>query len=188
MAAVYVFLAEGFEEIEGLTVVDLLRRAGIEVKMIGIDNREYVTGSHGICVKTDGKITDFDFKSAEALVLPGGMPGTKHLGECEALKRILLMADAAQSRIGAICAAPSVLGELGILEGRHAVCYPGFEEKLKGASVGMEPVAVDGHITTSRGMGTAIDFGLALIAQISVESEARRVGKGIMYLEEEQVI
>ncbi len=182
MAAVYVFLAEGFEEIEGLTVVDLLRRAGIEVKMIGIDNREYVTGSHGICVKTDGKITDFDFKSAEALVLPGRMPGTKHLGECEALKRILLMADAAQKPYqGNLCSAQRT-GELGILEGRHAVCYPGFEEKLKGASVGMEPVAVDGHITTSRGMGTAIDFGLALIAQISGRARPGVLEKGLCTL------
>ena len=188
MAAVYVFLADGFEEIEGLTVVDLLRRAGIDVKTIGIGREEYVTGSHGISVKTDARIADLDFKEAEALVLPGGMPGTKHLGECEELRKILLEADAAKTRIGAICAAPSVLGELGLLKGRHAVCYPGFEEKLKGATVGMEPVVVDGHITTSRGMGKAIDFGLALIAQISGESEAQRVGEAIVYFEKKQVI
>lgn len=115
------------------------------------------------------------------LVLPGGMPGTKHLGACEKLTALLKKADEQKIRIGAICAAPSVLGDLGLLRGKKAVCYPGFEERLAGAEVLREQVVTDGHITTSRGMGTAIPFGLEMISCLKGEEEAERIAEAIIF-------
>lgn len=181
MNCVYVVFAEGFEEIEGLTVVDLLRRAGIEVLMTGLSGEGDVTGAHGIRVGMDLSLDKADLNKAAAIILPGGMPGTKNLGASQELAGILKEADQKKIRIGAICAAPSVLGDLGLLKGHRAVCYPGFEERLEGAFAGEESVVTDGHITTSRGMGTAIDFGLSLIAQLRSREEAERIGKSIVY-------
>ena len=148
MKNVFVFFAEGFEEIEALTVVDLLRRAEIPVKMTGISGEGDVTGSHGIRVGMDTSVDEVRLENTEMLVLPGGMPGTRYLGGCEELTSLLKEADKEQIRIGAICAAPSVLGDLGLLKGRKAVCYPGFEERLTGAKVLKEEVVTDGHIFT----------------------------------------
>lgn len=181
MKNVYVFFAEGFEEIEALTVVDLLRRADISVKMTGIPGAGSVTGSHGICVGMDISIDEVSLEEAAMLVLPGGMPGTKHLGACEKLAALLKKADEQKIRIGAICAAPSVLGDLGLLNGKKAVCYPGFEERLEGAEVLREQVVTDGHITTSRGMGTAIPFGLEMISRLKSEEEAERIAEAIIF-------
>lgn len=181
MSTVYVFFAEGFEEIEGLTVVDLLRRAEVEVKMIGVTSETEVTGSHGISVKMDAALADVSLETATALVLPGGMPGTKNLGKSEQVNTFLKEADQKGILIGAICAAPSVLGDLGLLKGKRAVCYPGFEDRLKGAEIVCDEVVEDGNIITSRGMGTAISFGLALIAGLKDETKANEIADAIIY-------
>ncbi len=181
MKICYVFLAEGFEEIEALTVVDLLRRARLKVETVSIAGTDMVTGSHAISVKADTKIEDVNLRQAGMLVLPGGMPGTKNLAECTELIEMLREFDETNRRIAAICAAPSILGELGLLKNKKAVCYPGNEEKLLGAEVLKEEVVTDGNITTSRGMGTAIPFGLELIKLIVSETEAGAMKNKIVY-------
>lgn len=181
MSRAYVFLADGFEEIEGLTVVDILRRAGVETSMVSITDRLQVTGSHQIPIRADVCIQEADFDSAELLVLPGGMPGTLNLGQCRALTERLVQFHKEGKKVAAICAAPSVLGDLGILEGKKACCYPGFEERLKGAEVVFDEVAADGNVTTSRGMGTAIPFALALVEQLVSKEKAMELKKGIIY-------
>lgn len=181
MAQVYVFLAEGFEEIEALTVVDLLRRVNVSTEMVSIGDSLTVTGSHGITVTADRMFALAELRDAEMYVLPGGMPGTKYLGAHEGLGILLKQMNSAQKKLAAICAAPSVLGKLEILKGRKACCYPGFEEKLTGATAVKDAVVVDGHVTTSRGMGTAIPFALALVAQMTDEKTAKDLGKGIIY-------
>lgn len=181
MGKVYVFLAEGFEEIEGLTVVDILRRAGVDTQMISITEEKMVIGSHQIPIQADLCLQDADFEHAELLVLPGGMPGTKHLGACEILTRQIVKFCEEGKKVAAICAAPSVLGDLGLLKGKQAVCYPGFEDRLTDAHVIYEKVAVDGNITTSRGMGTAIPFALSLVAQLVSEEKAQELQKSILY-------
>ena len=181
MANVYVFTADGFEEIEGLTVVDLMRRAGAQVKMVSISDGLAVKGSHGIEIKADTFFDDVDFSQADLLVLPGGMPGTLYLGEHEGLTGLLQDFAAKGKRVAAICAAPSVLGGLGLLKGKRAVCYPGFEDKLTGAQVEMEEVVTDGCITTSRGLGTAIPFALELISLLFGPEKAEEIKKSVKY-------
>lgn len=182
MANVYVFTADGFEEIEGLTVVDLMRRAGAQVQMVSISDGLAVKGSHGIEIKADTFFDDVDFDQADLLVLPGGMPGTLHLGEHEGLTGLLQDFAAKGKREAAICAAPSVLGGLGLLKGKRAVCYPGFEDKLTGAQVEMEEVVTDGCITTSRGLGTAIPFALELISLLFGAEKAEEIKKSVIYM------
>lgn len=181
MANVYVFTADGFEEIEGLTVVDLMRRAGAQVQMVSISDGLAVKGSHGIEIKADTFFEDVDFGQADLLVLPGGMPGTLHLGEHQGLTKLLTETVAQGKRVAAICAAPSVLGGLGLLKGKRAVCYPGFEDKLTGAQVGTEEVVTDGNITTSRGLGTAIPFALELISLLFGQEKAEEIGASVIY-------
>ncbi|MCD8348714.1 MAG: DJ-1/PfpI family protein [Lachnospiraceae bacterium] len=181
MAEAYVFLADGFEEIEGLTVVDLLRRAGIAVQTVSIMESTSIHGSHGIEVKADLLFDEVSGSVAQLLVLPGGMPGTTYLAAHEGLAQLLKEQDAAGRQIAAICAAPTVLGQLGLLKGRTAVCYPGLEEKLTGAQVTMNEVEVSGNVTTSRGMGTAISFGLSLVAQLRGADTADKLAKSIVF-------
>ena len=178
---VYVFFAEGFEEIEALTVVDMLRRVEVDTVMVSVGDSVTVTGAHGIPVITDGLFTEFSYGDGTMAVLPGGMPGTNHLMAHEGLKQVLLSYQEAKKYIAAICAAPSVLGANGLLEGRHATCYPGFEEKLLGAKAMPDAVVIDGNIITSRGMGTAISFGAALISRLVTEEAADELLKAIQY-------
>ncbi len=181
MEKAYVFLADGFEEIEGLTVVDILRRAGADTQTVSVMGRKEITGSHRITLQADLVFEETSFEDGTLFVLPGGMPGTKHLGAHEGLTSLLKKAAAEGKRVAAICAAPSVLGDLGLLEGKHAACYPGFEDRLKGAQVEFTPVVTDGNITTSRGMGTAIPFALSLVAQLTGAEKAEELAKGIIY-------
>ncbi len=181
MSRVGIFFADGFEEIEGLTVVDILRRAGIDISMISINGKKKVTGAHGISFDTDEDIVQCDSDKLDMLVLPGGMPGTTNLAACEKLTEALKKADQEKRGIAAICAAPSVLGDLGFLKGKKAVCYPGFESRLTGAEVLAVSVVTDGHITTSRGMGTAIAFALELTKRLKDEETAKQVGRSILY-------
>ncbi len=181
MSRVCVFLADGFEEIEGLTVVDILRRAGVDTQTVSISGSRMVTGSHQIPVQADVCMEEADFLNTELLVLPGGMPGTKHLGACGELTRLLVQFAQEGKKIAAICAAPSILGDLGLLKEKKAVCYPGFEERLTKAQVVYDKVAADGNITTSRGMGTAIPFALALTEQLVSKEKADEIKKSILY-------
>ena len=175
------FLADGFEEIEGLMVVDLLRRVGIKVDMVSISDVKEVTGSHGITVSADMLIKDVDFENYELLVLPGGMPGTINLGECEVLCSEVIKAYENGKKIAAICAAPTVFGKLGLLKGKKACCYPDMEDGLTGAEVSFAEVTVDGNITTSRGLGTALPFALALIEQLMDKKTVDELAKKVVY-------
>lgn len=181
MGSVYVFLADGFEDIEGLAVVDLLRRAKIETKTVSIKETREVQTSHGITLYTDILFTETDFSDAEILVLPGGLKGTQNLQAYEPLTTLLNTFYKEEKKIAAICAAPSIFGALGFLKGRKATSYPSFMEKLDGAVLSTERVVKDGHVITSRGMGTAIDFGLALIAELCGPEKAEEISSQIVY-------
>lgn len=178
---VYVFLADGFEEIEALTVVDLLRRASVEISMVSITGNLQVTGAHNIIVSADMLFDEADFSDADLLVLPGGMPGTTGLMEHEGLDKLLRNFNKEKKNIAAICAAPSVLGGKGILSGKCATCYPGFENKLTGSTVINNDVVEDGNIITSKGLGTAIDFSLSIIRKLLDENTAEKIADSIIY-------
>ncbi len=180
MAKVYVFLATGFEEIEALTVVDILRRDKIEVITVSIEDEAYVTGSHQITVKADIPYAEADFEDIDMLILPGG-PGHIKLGEHEGLAERIKAFNLSRKRIAAICAAPSILGKLGVLIGKKAVCYPGYEDALQGAHVLRDEVVTDGNVTTSRGVGTAIPFALELVKLLDCETEAGAMKSKIIY-------
>lgn len=179
--AVAVFFAEGYEEIEALTVVDLTRRADIETWMVSVTEEKKVTGSHGIEVTMDKTLKEVDFDKVDMIALPGGMPGTLNLEACEPLMEKVKEFDKAGKYISAICAAPTVFGHLGLLEGKKACCYPGMEEGLEKAEVVYDSTAKAGHILTSRGMGTAIDFGLQIIAVFRGNDAAEEMAKKIVY-------
>ncbi|MCH5275662.1 MAG: DJ-1/PfpI family protein [Lachnospiraceae bacterium] len=182
MSKVLVFLAEGFEEIEALTVVDLCRRAGIQTDTVAVSGQKTVTSSHGIPVLADVLFEEADFDNADMLVLPGGMPGTKNLEACAPLMEQLDAFYKAGKYVSAICAAPSIFGHRGYLKGRNACSYPSFEKELEGAKVSQAPVEVSEHVTTSRGMGTAIPFGLAIVERFCGKEKAQELAKAIVYL------
>lgn len=183
MNKVSLFLADGFEEIEGLTVVDLLRRAGIELETVSVMGRTEIKGTHNITVMADKLFEEADFAESKMLVLPGGMPGTLHLENHEGLQELIRAFDKEEKQLAAICAAPTVFGHMGLLEGRKAVCYPSMEEGLVGAEVLYDGVVTDGHITTARGMGVSIDFALRLIAILCGKENADIIAKQIVYKE-----
>lgn len=174
-------VANGYEEVEMLTVVDLLRRAGMTCDIISVTGARKLISSHRVSIEADIRFEEADFDSYDALVIPGGMPGTINLGEhagvCEQLKK----ACEKGNLIAAICAAPTVFGKLGLLEGKKAICYPGMEDQLTGAKVTYEPVVCDGNIITSRGMGTAIAFGLEIIAYYEGREAAAEMAEKIVY-------
>ena len=181
MSKVYIFLADGFEEIEGLTVVDLLRRANISIDMVSVTGNKQVTGAHGIKVEADCLYEEIKAEEADMLVLPGGMPGTKHLAAHKELCEQLKAFHQAGKGVAAICAAPMVLGRNGILKGKRAVCYPGFEEELTGSMVEKAEVITDGNVITSRGLGTAIEFAGAIITYFAGEEKAKEVKDSVIY-------
>ena len=167
---VYVFLADGFEEIEALTPVDVLRRAGFEVKTVGVTGKT-VTGSHGIPVVCDIEIAEAVKSDIKAVVLPGGLPGTTNLEASATVQEFIDYADSTGAVVAAICAAPSVLGHKGLLKGRRATCYTGFENELLGATATGEPAVCDGNIVTGRGAGAAFDFAFALLDTLTGSDE-----------------
>lgn len=181
MAKVYIFFADGYEEIEGLTVVDLLRRANIDIRMVSVTGELFVTGSHQITSKVDLLFEQSDFSDGDMLVLPGGMPGTRNLKEHAGLDLLIKKFHAEGKWISAICAAPSVLGAKGLLKDRSAICYPGYEKELIGAKIINEPVVIDGNVITSKGMGTAIDFSLAIIERLAGAAQAIKIASAIQY-------
>lgn len=181
MSRIAVFFAEGYEEIEALAVVDICRRCGITVDMISAYGEKRVRGSHDISVEMDKTFDQADFSEYDMLVLPGGKQGTENL---EAHQGLMEQIDAfyrAGKYIAAICAAPSIFGHRGILKGRNACSYPSFESHLEGAQVTSGPVEISDHVITSRGMGTAIDFGLAISGVLCGEEKAREMAKTIVY-------
>lgn len=181
MSKVNVFFAPGYEEIEALTVVDILRRAGIEADMVSITGEKKVTGSHKITVEMDKLFEEVDFDQIDMIVLPGGMPGTTNLEAFEPLMKQVEDFYAKEKYVAAICAAPSIFGHRGMLKGRNACANPGFESHLEGANVKQEPAVVDGHVITSRGMGTAIPFGLAILEQLKGKEAAEEMKKKLVY-------
>jgi len=176
-----IFLADGFEEIEALTVVDLLRRAKIDITIVSIMESKSVYGSHEIAVEADTTFDDFDFDGVDMLILPGGQPGTKNLYACEPLKDKIKEFNAEGKMLAAICAAPTVYGKMGLLQGKKATCYPGCEVDLTGADFQTSSVVKDGNFITSRGMGTAIDFGLAIIEHFQGINAAKDMAERIVY-------
>ena len=171
---VYVFLADGFEEMEALAPVDILRRVGLTVKTVGVGTKTPI-GSHGIPVVADILDTDVVFEDLQAVILPGGLPGTTNLENSPVVQTALDKAVEAGCLIAAICAAPSVLGHKGLLDGRRATCFPGFETELVGATYTGETVEVDGPIVTARGAGVATEFGLQLVSELCSPEKAEEL-------------
>ncbi|ANX00761.1 DJ-1/PfpI family protein [Thermoclostridium stercorarium] len=176
---VYVMLAEGFEEIEALTVVDVLRRAGIDVSTVSITGSKTVTGSHNIPVTADILLPDADLENADMVVLPGGMPGTNNLYDSSELEKAIAHRVENGKWVAAICAAPIILGRRGHLKGLEAVCYPGFENELIGAKIKNEKVVISSKIITSKGPGTALDFAFAIVSVLKDENTARKLRAGM---------
>lgn len=156
--SVYMFLAEGFEETEAIGCLDVLRRAEIETVTVGVGAKE-IKGSHGIAVVADIELEQFDFGSIEGVILPGGMPGTMNLQAEKKVTELVEYCAENGKLVAAICAAPMILGKLGLLKGKRATCYPGFEEFLEGAEVDESLVAIDGNFVTGKGAGAAMLFG-----------------------------
>lgn len=181
MERVCVFLGEGFEEIEALAVVDLLRRADIDTRMVSVTADRTVTGSHGIPVIVDWELSEVDFEQVKMLVLPGGLRGTEALESCGELMEQVDAFMEAGKMVCAICAAPSILGRRGLLKGKKATVYPGFESHLRGAEVVEAPAVTDGNLITARGMGCAIDFGLAIVEHLKGEKAKEALAEQIVY-------
>ena len=168
---IYMFLAEGFEEVEALAPLDLIRRAGLEIKTVGV-GAKVITGSHGIPVTADMTDAEFADNAPDMVILPGGMPGTKNLDASETVHKAIADAMKNDAYLCAICAAPMILGKLGLVRGKNAVCYPGFEEYLDGATIPDKKVVRDGKIITAKGMGAGIEFGLAIVSALKDEKAA----------------
>ena len=180
MKKVALFLANGFEEIEALGTADILRRAQIDVVTVSITNDKTVRGAHNIKVEADNTFSNIDFTDFDMLILPGGMPGAKNLNEHIELKNLLTEFNSKQKFIAAICAAPMVLGGLGLLKNKRATCYPGFEPELIGATITGENVVVDENIITGKGPGLVFDFGLRIVEQLLGLQVRREVQNGLL--------
>lgn len=179
MSKAIVFLADGFEECEGLMAVDLMRRAGIEVTTVSVGKSKTILSSHGIELRADALAAEADFAAADALVLPGGLAGTANLAASETVKEQCLAFYGSKRLLAAICAAPSILASLGLLEGRQATVHPNFENKMQGALLTHTPVACDGNIVTGRGLAASIEFALELVKRLAGEEKAEKVAGGI---------
>ncbi len=179
MARACVLLAEGFEEIEAITVIDVLRRAEVEVATLGIATRE-VRGAHGVGVTADRTLAEAAGETWDAVILPGGLPGATNLRDDARVCELVSRQHAAGRLVAAICAAPMVLGAAGVLRGKRATCYPSFESHLTGATPVAERVVIDGNVITSRGPGTALEFGLALAERLCGATTAAGLREGML--------
>lgn len=177
----YVFLAEGFEETEAIAPVDVMRRAKLDVKTVGVTG-EFVTSSHLVTVKADITPAEINYDEIEGVILPGGMPGTINLEESEAVINAVKYAYENNKLVGAICAAPSILGHLGYLDGKNATCFPGFESELKGASYTANHTETDGNIITAKGAGCAVEFGHAIVSYAVSKEKADEVTEAMQCL------
>lgn len=177
MKHVAIMLADGFEEIEALTPVDVLRRADIKVTTVSISNLTNVTGAHDINIKADALFNDIDFNSISCIVLPGGMPGAKNLQQHQKLNDELIRFSNEDKLIGAICAAPMIPGSLGLLKDKKATCFPGFEDQLIDAKHTNEKVVFDGNILTAKGAGVSMMFALKLVELLTSKEKAKEIAE-----------
>ncbi|QIB68419.1 DJ-1/PfpI family protein [Aminipila butyrica] len=181
---VYVHLAEGFEEIEALACVDILRRGGIQTLLVSVSGAQLVRSVRGVGVEADLLFEEADYEACEMLVLPGGMPGAKNLQEHQGLTRQIHRFAEAGKGIAAICAAPMILGHAGLLSGRRATIYPGMEAHLQGASISADRVVADGNLITSKGPGSAMEFALAIVAALKGSETAEILKKDLVMYEQ----
>ena len=182
MAKVYEFLANGFEDIEALAPVDILRRGGIEVKTVSITRSEYVESSHGVTIKADLIFEEVgDFSDADLLLLPGGMPGATNLNEHKGVRKAILSQYESGKPVGAICAAPLVLGSLGILKGKKATCYPGFQKYLTGATYTAKLVEYDGNVITGEGPAATLPYAYHILSYFIGKEKTREIEQGMRY-------
>lgn len=184
MSRVCCFMAAGCEEVEALSVVDVLRRSGIETLLVSVSDSYEVISSHNINIKADVLIDDLDFDTVDMLFLPGGIPGTPNLRNTQVLCDNIIKFNEQGKLLAAVCAAPSVFGELGILNGKKATCYPGFEDKLVGATVVSDRVVTDGNITTSRGLGTSLELGFRLVEILKDKQTAEDLMRKVQFITE----
>ncbi len=180
---IYVFLATGFEDIEAIAPVDIMRRAGLEVQTVSITGEEIVTSAHGVGIASDLLLSDVDFSSAEMLVLPGGLPGSTNLDACKPLTEAIKRHFESGGPIAAICAAPLVYGHLGLLKGHRATCYPGVERELAGATYTAAIVERDGNIITGKGPAAAFEFGYTIVDFFLGEGASQPLRQGMIYKE-----
>lgn len=181
MKKAYLFFAIGFEEVEALTVVDILRRGGVDCKTVSVTGDYDVTSSHAVTIRADLLFEEQSLEDGDMLILPGGIPGTPNLKAHAGLDKLIRQYHEAGKYLAAVCAAPTVYGEKGLLQGRKATCFPGMESGLVGAEHREDKVVCDGQFITSRGMGTCIDFGLTLLAKLTDEANAQTIGQKIVY-------
>ena len=178
---VYLFLADGFEECEALCPLDILRRGGIEVKMVGV-GKEYITGTHGITVKADILESQIILdRKLQGVILPGGMPGTNNLESNETVKRAVTFANENKKLVCAICAAPKILGGMGLLNNKNATCFPGFEKDLIGAKLSSDYVVQDGNVITAKGVGVAFDFGFKILENLTDKTTVEDLRKKMQF-------
>jgi 4-methyl-5(b-hydroxyethyl)-thiazole monophosphate biosynthesis len=178
--SVFLFLAEGFEETEAVTTIDILRRGNVDVTTVSVTGKHAVAGAHGIPVVADQLFDATDFSKGAMLVLPGGMPGAKHLNEHEGLRKLILQYDKEGKGIAAICAAPIIPGGLNLLQNKRATVYPGYEESLAGAIVTSASTVKDGNIITAKGPGSVFDFGLAIVTELAGQEKANEIAVAML--------
>lgn len=177
----YMFLADGFEEVEAIAALDVIRRAGLEIKTVGV-NSDTVKGSHNIPVICDTTADKISFDETVAgIILPGGMPGTTNLMNNDIVNKFIDLCYENNKLICAICAAPMILGRKGLLNGKEAVCFPGFEEELKGAVISEKYICNSDKIITAKGMGSAIKFGLEIVAELNDKNTADKLMATLQY-------
>lgn len=182
MKKVVMLFATGYEEVEALMTVDILRRAHVEVCMASVEGKEYVTSSHQVTVKMDADMKDVKWDEVDAVILPGGMPGTLGLRDSEEVLNVVRKFHDEKKIVAAICAAPSVLGAAGILEGKKATSYPGFEDELGCKEYSQEMVVVDENVVTSRGLGTAMEFAFQLVSMLVSQEKSDEIREQIVFL------
>lgn len=182
MKNIAVHLAKGFEEIEAVCIIDVLRRAGLNVLVVSVTGKMLVKGSHQIEITADELFEHVDYNTIDMIVLPGGMPGAKNLNNHEGLKKQILQFNFERKYLGAICAAPLVFGQLGILKNKIATCYPGFETYLEGADISGAATEVRGNIITGKGAGVAIQFALRIVEKLKSNEAARELADKMILL------
>ena len=180
MKTIFVFLADGFEEIEAITPIDVLRRAGLNVQTVSVMDKQTVSGAHGIPVVADKMFVDIHSEDAEMLLLPGGLPGATNLDAHQGLSDMIMAFASEGKALAAICAAPLVFGNRGLLQGKKATCYPGFEGYLTGAEYTAALVETDGNFITAKGPGAAMDFAFAIVEKYCGIEKVNELKSGMM--------
>ena len=178
---IYIFLADGFEEVEAITPRDILKRAAVPVQTVGLNQTNTVSSASGLKIQPDTQIESINFDNLEGIILPGGMPGTTNLERNKKVIEIINYCNENNLLIGAICAAPSIIGKLGLLKNKTACCYPGFEKYLIGAKISENSISKDKNIITSKGPGTAFDFGFAVLEYLKGKEISQKIKNSMIY-------